>query len=158
MFVPKDFIVPEGYSNDKFVVRPLLVSDVVKDYDAVMSSVAELQGIFGPRSSWPSYDLTFEQDLIDLGWHHKEFQRRSSFAYTVFSPDGGRCLGCSYLYPSNKAGYDGEAYCWVRADAAHLDDILYESFKDFLSGWPLENIAFPGRSPGWEEWDKISAE
>ncbi len=133
-------------------MRPLLISDVVKDYDAVMSSLDRLQGIFGPRSAWPSKDLTFEQDLIDLGWHHKEFQKRASFAYTVFNLSGDKCLGCAYLYPSQKTRYDGEAYCWVRSDSADLDAPLYESFRDFLSSWPLKNIAFPGRDPEWAQW------
>ncbi len=157
MFIPNDFVVPEGYTTDTFIVRPLLISDVVKDYDAVMSSVEDLQGIFGPRSSWPSPDMTFEQDLIDLGWHHKEFQRRTSFAYTVFSLSGDRCLGCAYIYPSAKTGYDAEVYCWARSDMAHLDTLLYESFRDFLSNWPLEKIAFPGRAPSWEEWRALSS-
>ena len=65
----------------------LTVNDVVKDYDAVMTSVDHLRGVFGPHSTWPRPDLTLEQDLIDLGWHQKEFQRRRSFSYTVVAPD-----------------------------------------------------------------------
>lgn len=77
----------------------MTVNDVIKDYDAVMSSLNHLQGIFGPNSTWPEADLTLEQDLIDLGWHQKEFQIRSSFAYTVVSPDETRVLGCLYIFP-----------------------------------------------------------
>ena len=83
-FVPSDFTVPTLYENDYFRIRTLTVNDVVKDYDAVMSSLDHLQGVFGPNSTWPSSDLSFEQDLIDLGWHQKEFQIRSTFAYTLF--------------------------------------------------------------------------
>lgn len=77
--VSDNFQVPQKLETDKFRLRMLTVNDVVKDYDAVMTSIDHLQGIFGPRSSWPSSDLTFEQDLIDLGWHQKEFQRKTSF-------------------------------------------------------------------------------
>ena len=56
-----------------------------KDYDAVMTSVDHLQSVL--QSSWLSKDLTFEQDLIDLGWHQKEFQKRTFFAYTVMNLD-----------------------------------------------------------------------
>src|SRR3990167_9459169 len=98
-FVPKDFKVPEKLETDKFRLRMLKVTDVVKDYDAVMTSIDHLKGIFGPRSKWPSKDLTFRQDLIDLGWHQKEFQTRSSFAYTVMNPDESKCLGCMYIFP-----------------------------------------------------------
>ena len=46
----------------------LKVSDVVKDYDAVMSSIEHLQKTkpFGPNQKWPK-GLTLEQNLIDLG-------------------------------------------------------------------------------------------
>lgn len=152
-FVPDEFEIPQGYTTENFFVRPLRISDVVKDYDAVMTSLDHLQGIFGQRSSWPPSTLTLEQDLIDLGWHHKEFQRRTSFAYTVMTPNEDRCLGCCYLYPCTRNGYDGEAYCWVRADTRHLDETLYRSFKKFLEGWPLKKIAFPGRSVAWAEWN-----
>ena len=42
--VPVDFIVPERLETATFVLRPLTVHDVIRDYDAVMSSVAELKG------------------------------------------------------------------------------------------------------------------
>jgi hypothetical protein len=75
-FVPKDFQVPATLETKEFRLRMLTVNDVVKDYDAVMTSVEHLKTIW-PTSSWPE-GLTFEQDLIDLGWHQKEFQRRRS--------------------------------------------------------------------------------
>ena len=74
--VPDNFEVPSGLATSKFKLRMLTVNDVVKDYEAVMTSIEHLQGIFGKQSKWPSLDLSFEQDLIDLGWHQKEFQRK----------------------------------------------------------------------------------
>ena len=103
--IPPDFQIPEVLEADRFRLRMLKVTDVVKDYDAVMTSIDHLQGIFGVRSKWPSKDLTFEQDLIDLGWHHKEFQTRSSFAYTVMNPGESQCLGCVYIFPPTKSGW-----------------------------------------------------
>jgi hypothetical protein len=93
-FVPKDFEVPAGFETPDFRVRMLAISDVVKDYDAVMTSVQRLQKVFSPSGRWPK-GLTFEQDLVDLGWHHKEFQMRRSFAYTVMSLDEALCWGAS---------------------------------------------------------------
>ena len=84
----------------------LTVDDVVKDYDAVMTSVDHLRGVFGPQSDWPAEDLTLEQDLIDLGWHQKEFQIRRSFAYTVMNLSETTCLGCVYINPARNRGYD----------------------------------------------------
>jgi hypothetical protein len=82
----------------------LTVNDVVKDYDAVMTSLEHLKTIW-PGGSWPE-GLTFEQDLIDLGWHQKEFQRRTSFAYTVVTPSESKVTGCVYINPTAKRGYD----------------------------------------------------
>lgn len=148
--VPADFNVPTGLETPDFRVRPLLISDVVKDYDAVMSSAEHLQGVFAPSGSWPD-GLTFEQDLIDLGWHHKEFQRRASFAYTVMSLDEAQCLGCLYINPTDLPGHDAEAFCWIRAShAAALDAKLYDVLRAWIeTAWPFKAVAYPGRALGW---------
>ena len=134
----------------------LTINDVVKDYDAVMSSIDHLQGVFGPNKSWPSVDLTFEQDLIDLGWHQKEFQNRSSFTYTVMSLDESRCLGCVYVYPSEKVGFDAKVILWVRQNQLEngLDEDLFSVVKKWLSeDWWFNRVAFPGRQQSWHEWE-----
>jgi hypothetical protein len=64
-FVDEDFVVPDNLETDEFRLRMLTVNDVVKDYDAVMSSVDHLSKVW-PGSGWPD-DLTLEEDLIDLG-------------------------------------------------------------------------------------------
>jgi hypothetical protein len=154
--VPADFNIPETLETDKFRLRMLRVNDVVKDYDAVMTSVQHLQGVFGPRSKWPSADLTFEQDLIDLGWHQKEFQTRSSFAYTVMTPDEHQCLGCMYILPTDKSDYEAEIYMWVRQSAydGGLDQDLLETVKKWIEEkWPFKKVAYPGREIDWETWN-----
>ena len=42
-FVPTDFVVPSRLETSEFRLRRLTVHDVVKDYDAVMSSVDHLR-------------------------------------------------------------------------------------------------------------------
>lgn len=155
-FVPPDFEIPEKLETDKFRLRMLKVTDVVKDYDAVMTSVEHLQGIFGLRSKWPKKDLTLEQDLIDLGWHQKEFQTRSSFAYTVMNLDKSQCLGCMYIFHPTKEGFDTEVYMWVRKSAQDLDTLLYEAVRKWISEkWPFKKVAYPGREISWDEWNKL---
>jgi len=154
-FVPADFEVPTLLESQYFRIRMLTVNDVVKDYDAVMSSIEHLQGVFGPNSTWPSKDLTFEQDLIDLGWHQKEFQRRSSFAYTVVSPDEDRVLGCIYINPTSRGNFDASITLWVRADVVDdgYDSILYDTVKLWIAEeWPFENPGYPGRAIDWGDW------
>ncbi len=155
-FIPPDFIVPEKLEEETFRLRMLTVNDVVKDYDAVMTSVDHLRGVFGSQSTWPSKQLTFEQDLIDLGWHQKEFQRRTSFAYTVMSTDESKCLGCVYIEPTSKKGYDAEVFLWVRKSEFDkgLDPLLYKSVKKWIKNeWPFKNVAYPGREIDWKTWE-----
>ena len=156
-FVPKDFKVPDTLQNQHLRIRMLTVNDVVKDYDAVMTSIDHLQKMY-PLSSWPAKDLTFEQDLIDLGWHQKEFQIRSSFAYTVVSIDESKVLGCLYINPTTKGDYDATISMWVRSSMLDqgLDAILYSLVKDWIKeDWPFKKVAYPGREISWEEWKSL---
>ena len=157
-FVPADFNVPDTLENQYFRVRMLTVNDVVKDYDAVMTSLDHLKGVFGPNSNWPSKDLTFEQDLIDLGWHQKEFQRRSSFAYTVVNLDESEVIGCLYIFPTTKGDYNAEITMWVRTNVLDqgLDSVLFNTIKEWVAkDWPFKKVAYPGREISWEDWELL---
>lgn len=147
--VPSEFVVPEVLETDRFLLRMLTVKDVVKDYDAVMSSLEHLQRqkVFG--DSWPESTLTLEQDLIDLGWHQKEFQTRRSFAYTVMSLDETECLGCVYIVPPKGSDVQADVYLWVRQSEFEkgLDPVLFETVKSWIAEvWPFESVGYPGRS------------
>jgi len=63
-FAPTNFEVSAKLETKEFRLRMLTVNDVVKDYDAVMTSIDHLKTIW-PGGSWPE-GLTLEQDLIDL--------------------------------------------------------------------------------------------
>ena len=157
-FVPAGFEIPKFLETDKLRLRMLTVNDVVKDHDAVMTSVDHLKGVFGPHSKWPTKELTFEQDLIDLGWHQKEFQRQTSFAYTVMNIDESQCLGCVYIVPTGKIGYDAEVYMWVRKSEFDkgLDLILFDSVKKWVEKeWQFKNVAYPGREIDWPKWESL---
>ena len=157
-FVPKDFVVPKTLETDEFRLRMLTVHDVVKDYDAVMSSVAHCRTIWGGK--WPE-GLTLEQNLIDLGWHQKEFQTRRSFAYTVVHPSESAVLGCVYLLPTQKRGFDAEVYLWARqsALASGLEDRLHAAVTDWVaSSWPFTSVGFPGRSTSLAAWQALENE
>jgi hypothetical protein len=155
-FVPAGFQVPATLETKEFRLRMLTVNDVVKDYDAVMSSVGHLKTIW-PSSGWPS-GLTLEQNLIDLGWHQKEFQMRRSFAYTVVMPDESRVIGCVYINPTRKQGFDAAVYLWARESelSGGLETRLHAAVKDWVAKeWPFKKAAFPGRDVGWEAWRAI---
>ena len=156
LFVPTEFDVPSELVTANFTLRMLSVDDVEKDFEAVVSSAARLSQVW-PDSGWPA-GLTLRQNLIDLGWHEKEFQNRSSFAYTMVASDEFQVLGCVYFYPTEKAGYDAEVFLWVRESeaATDLDKELFEVVQHWLtSHWPFENPAYPGRTISWEHWDSL---
>ena len=156
-FVPPDFDVPEQLETDSYRLRMLTTSDVVKDYDAVISSAAHINELWN-GVSWPE-GLTIEQNLIDLGWHQKEFQRRRSFAFTVTDLDGDRVLGCVYINPTRKRGYDAVVYLWTRpSDQTDLvtPETLRETVRAWLADdWPFESPVFPGTDVEWDAWDAV---
>lgn len=158
-FVPKDFEVPATLETKEFRLRMLTVNDVVKDYDAVMTSVEHLKTIW-PGGAWPD-GLTFEQDLIDLGWHQKEFQRRRSFAYTVVTPSESQVTGCVYINPTPKRGYDAAIYLWARQSElkSGLESRLYAAVREWVAKeWPFKKVAYPGRDIEWDAWQSIPDE
>lgn len=157
--VPADFDVPARLEAPRFLLRMLTIHDLVKDYDAVMTSVDHLQSGYSAitGSTWPE-GLTLEEDLIDLGWHQREFTLRSSFAYTVMAPDESVCLGCVYINPTLKQGYDAMVVLWARASelGSGLDAELYDAVKAWVAeDWPFDNVAYPGREISAEDWQAL---
>jgi hypothetical protein len=160
--VPPDFEVPGGLETDRFRLRMLTVNDLVKDFDAVMSSAEHLTSTYSViwQDSWPE-GLTLEEDLIDLGWHQREFTLRSSFAYTVMAPDESICLGCVYLNPTRKIDHDVAITMWVRASElpGGLDRELFEAVKAWVaSAWPFKRPAYPGREIPIAAWRDLPEE
>ena len=122
------------------MLRKLTVNDVVKDFEAINARVAP----DGRDDPWA--ETTLEENLVDLGWHQKEFELRRSFAYTVVAPDESRVLGCVYLNPSDEA--DVEVHMWVRREAwdEGLDPLLEDAVRRWLAeSWPFRSADWPGR-------------
>lgn len=158
-FLPDDFVIPTGLQTDQILLRKLTTEDLEKDYEAVMSSVEHLKGFFGPKSPWPSADMTLEEDLQDLKWHQEEFEKRSSFAYTVMNLDETRCLGCVYLFPSRKKSFEVDVFLWVRQSelATGLDEKLFAAVQKWIAKeWPFRKVAYPGREISWMDWESVS--
>jgi RimJ/RimL family protein N-acetyltransferase len=156
--VPNDFVVPEVLETERIRLRPLVINDAAKDFDAVMSSEERLRTIYDPGGEWPM-GLTLEQNIAELGWHQIEFQLRTSFAYTVVSLDESEVLGCVYIYPTRNAGYDVEITMWVRQSRVDegLDEHLFETVESWIADlWPLEKPAYPGRRISFEDWRALA--
>ncbi len=152
--VPIGFVVPLRLNGDGFYLRMLTIDDLVKDYDAIIASRETLPGIMPPGDSWPD-GLTLAENLIDLGWHQREFTLRHSFAYTVMALDESQCLGCCYIDPSDRQGFEVMASYWARGDrlSGGLEESLGQAFRAWLKhDWPFRNVAFPGRDIPWDKW------
>lgn len=138
--VAEDFVVPAGLEHERFRLRMLTVDDVEKDFDAIKVRV-DYNG--APQ---PAFVPTIELNLVDLGWHQKEFELRRSFAYTVVALDESEVLGCVYLYPSET--HDAHVRLWVRKSAWDdgLDPILEAAVREWIATrWPFERVTFEER-------------
>jgi hypothetical protein len=155
LFLAREHPVPAGIEHARFRLRPITIHDVVKDYDAVMTSAARLRERL-PLWGWPPEDLSLEDDLLDLAWHQREADYRSSFNYAVMSPDERRLLGCVYVDPPEKQGEDAVVAFWVRADEEHgeLEAVLEREVRAWIDReWPFRAVSWPGRDISWQEWD-----
>jgi hypothetical protein len=147
-FKQKNLVAPLTADSILFVLRPLTIHHVVKDYDAVMTSRAHLWQRFGDVWNWPAVDLTLEQDLIDLAWHQKEFQINSSFAYAVLNAELSLVLGCVYIYPASTAEVDAEVWFWARQSELknNLEHDLELFIIDWLAkSWPFDLVMLNGK-------------
>ena len=156
--IPNTFILPTVLETQRMRLRPLTIQDVVRDYEAVMESEERLRTVFRPHGEWPA-GLTLEQNTIELGWHQVEFQERTSFAYTVENLAATKILGCMYIYPTLKQGYDVEISMWVRQSQVDsgLDEHLFETVEGWINEvWPFQNPGYPGRTISFDEWQELS--
>jgi RimJ/RimL family protein N-acetyltransferase len=145
--------------TDRFRIRPMTIHDVVRDYEAVASSPGELGAAFGDPDAVPQ-PYTFEQEIIELGWHQKEFQMGFSFVFIVVPLDEHTSYGNVYIFPASRGEFDAEVYTWVRKDqlATGLGDELFETVQKWVAqDWPFERVAYPGREVPWPEWEALAA-
>jgi len=155
MFYPSDASVPEMLRTDEFLLRPLRASDVALDYDAVISSRAEL--LLGSGGTWPREGFTIEENLADLQRHEQEHHERIAFTYSVMNPTETECLGCLYIVPlakligpnvaSGEYLSENTAYLsfWVRQSrlADQLDRRLLQALLPwFQTEWAFLHVLF----------------
>ena len=147
-FLPPEFTVPAVVETERFRLRSITIHDAFKDYDAVMSSREHLWNRFGATWGWPAADLSIEQNIVDLAWHQKEFQLRSSFDYAVMSLDERRLLGCLYVDPPHEPGTDADVWFWARQSelSSGLEDRLGGFVVSWLaSAWPFRKVTLNGK-------------
>jgi hypothetical protein len=145
--------------TEEFALRPIVVDDAEMDYAAVMEAREHLR--LWRQSTWPEDDFTVEanrQDLVDLEERHAAHR---AFTYTVLDPDGTRCLGCVYVFPTSAtflarstvipvgedtwADVEAVVFFWVRLSQMKLgmDERLLSALRAwFRDEWKLEKAVF----------------
>jgi len=137
--VPNTFIVPDILVTKNFILRPLTIDDVENDFKAVSEGVDKNGKLNTNRN------LTLKQNLIDLGYHQKEFQKRISFTYTVVNPEKNECYGCVYIYPCSEKVFEAEVAFWVTRKAYEIGmqyDLDSAVRKWIKVKWPFKKVFY----------------
>jgi hypothetical protein len=159
-FVAPGFSVPTAAATPQFKLIPLGPALVKIDFEAYMSSVEHLQKTFTRSTDWPHAGISDADAMKDMETEAARFQARTSFAYSVLTPDGTRERGCVYVSPSPAAGYDAQVLIWVtKAEYdAGFDAELYAWAQTWVkTQWPFKKVAWPGRAIDWATWDAAVA-
>ncbi|MGW4893538.1 N-acetyltransferase [Kitasatospora sp. NPDC004240] len=155
-WLPLDFVhpvrveLPGGHH-----LRPIRGTDTDIDYPAVMGSRERLWSIYGKAWGWPPASMTYEQDLEDLIRHENEIAAHESFNYALLDDAETVLLGCVYIDPARKAGFDAEISWWVvddRVGTALERDLDALVPRWIAEDWPFERPALIGREISWEDW------
>jgi hypothetical protein len=139
-FVPADAEIPSGLVTEQFRLEPLGPQHNDADRAAWMSSIPHIQatpGFIG--QGWPPDEgMSAEANESDLVGHAADFAARRGFTYTVLDPGSGAIIGCIYLYPPKREGYDVDVLSWVIVDRAELDAPLAATILEWLArDWPF---------------------
>jgi hypothetical protein len=151
--------VPAGLRTEEFVLRPIVAGDAEMDYAAVMETRAHLR--LWEQSTWPEDDFTVEANRKDLVGLEQRHSAHRAFTYTVLSPDGARCLGCVYVFPTDAtflgrsavtpvgddrwADVDAVIFFWARRSEMEtgLDGRLLTALRAwFHDEWQLERTVY----------------
>lgn len=160
-FVPADFQVPELYVSRQgtFKLKPLGPKYARQDYAAYMGSIEHLQKTFSFSRSWPHAGLTLAEAVKDVEGEEAGFLARSKFTFAVLNPNESRELGCVYISPSNKEGYEATVKMWVTENqfVIGFEDRLYVEVKAWMkSRWPFARVAYLDREVTREEFRKLA--
>lgn len=145
--------LPVSLVFDDLIARPLTRKDLAEDLSAVNSSIDIIQKTRG--GSWPSGDLSEDEDYLDLAWHEREFRDKNSLAYVVYDKNQ-RYIGCFYLYPigirteltAKTEKFDVDASWWVSTES--YNNGYYEKLYFALDSWlksdfPFNNIYYSNK-------------
>jgi RimJ/RimL family protein N-acetyltransferase len=155
IYYPEESKVPNGFSTSQYDIRPLLTSDVEKDYEAVMA--AQELNLRWTEGRWPKDGFTVEENLEDLEYHQKMHEERKEFTFTVMDPEEKYCLGCIYFNPLRSEILEvvkakGLTYAsssivffWLRPDLTdkQFSYRIFEKIRDWIkTEWEFNHVYY----------------
>ncbi|UCG00616.1 MAG: hypothetical protein JSW11_13475 [Candidatus Heimdallarchaeota archaeon] len=172
-FYPENEIVPEKRQSEAFLIRPLQVSDVELDFQAVISSREKLLKRTAGR--WPKPGFTIKENLADLEYHEQQHKKRIEFTFTIMNVMETECLGCIYIHPLVKvlkssisenditsldiSDYEAWITFWVTPIAAEqqLDKKVIEELQNWFSKeWAFSKVTLSfGPRPSTHELELV---
>jgi hypothetical protein len=151
--LPEAFEPPTELTYADLRAHAITRADLDEDVAGINASLDLIRRTRG--GSWPSEPVTAEGNYVDLVWHECEFRDGKSFTY-VLRDDGGRYLGCAYLYPvgartplsAELLEHDVDVSWWVTPDAhaaGHYES-AYAALKEWVTAaYPFANPHFSNR-------------
>jgi hypothetical protein len=167
--------IPINFDPPTYATLPSVFLDVLRpayaepDYAAVISSAEAIRGTFGPGDeTWPSPNISYEENLSDLIRHEREFHERYAFAYVILDHTKQKYLGCVYLKPiksktsrnQQQEQFSSQAFLWLSVlhNVVSERTIQIEATDWFQSVWGLTRVAWPGRTISWSEWQQLGTQ
>lgn len=151
--------IPPELRTEHFFLRPIRVSDVELDYEAVMATRESLR--LWEQSSWPEDHFTVDDNRADVVEMEERHDAHRAYTYTVLDVTGVRCLGCVYMFPHDASfltratitpvgenawsDCDAAVYFWVRQSEMDqgADAVLLQELRAwFRNEWQLKNVVF----------------
>src|SRR3954451_11396862 len=96
-FVPDEFEPPRSLDGPGFRLEPLTGEHNASDHAAWSSSMEHIHATPGFQGNWP-HEMTLDQNMADLLRHHRDFEARRGFTFTVLDAEDD-VIGCVYIYP-----------------------------------------------------------
>jgi len=156
--LPEDFKAPTEYVLETYKLVPLGPDVAELDYKAYMSSIEHIRKTNG--GNWPREDLAMDDQAKDMANEGHEWATLHSYPYAVLTLDGKTELGCFYLRPGGKQGYDVVATMWVTKE--QFDKGFERTLEKDMRAWVAEawpfgegKVAWVGKDISREKWKEM---
>ena len=164
-FLPAKFVIPSTESPGRFIILPLSMDLLVYDFQCLKLSrehLATSGNVWSPGElDFPPENLTLRKLLAILGGVEVDMSNGKRVEYAVMNPEKTEEIGCVFIDPSPKVGYDAMVTMFVRGDLYKTTDLDVELFG-FVRQWmpeaypfPADRFAYPGRAISWDKWSTL---